>query len=299
MSATSSSIRVDPKVVFTVDVEDWFHILEVPSTPHYDEWEKLPSRVERNFSKLLEILKENDVRATCFFLGWVAQRFPELVKRAVMAGHEVASHGHSHRVAYKMTRAEFANDIQDARKRLEDISGSAVLGYRAPGFSAISEIPWFFDAVRESGYLYDSSVFPAKRVHGGLEIEELGPHRLPESDLVEVPVTVTNFLGKRMCFFGGGYLRLFPLWLIDRKISEVLAEGRPVNVYVHPREIDPGHPRLPMKISRSFRSYTRMHTTEPKLQYLMRKYSSQTMISMIRQQWPDFGNRASLERAAQ
>ena len=298
MAAKSPSNRVGPKVVFTIDVEDWFHILEVPSTPKYDEWERLPSRVERNFSKLLDMLRESNVHATCFFLGWVAQRFPDLVRRAVSEGHEIASHGHSHRVAYKMSREEFLDDIQGARKRLEDISGSPVLGYRAPGFSAISDIPWFFDAVSEAGYVYDSSVFPAKRVHGGLEIDELGPHRLHGSGLIEIPITVAKFFGKRMCFFGGGYLRLFPLWLIDRKIHEVLAEGRPVNIYVHPREIDPGHPRLPMSASRTFRSYTRLHTTEPKLRHLLLEYSSETMISMIQKQWPDIG-RVAVERAAQ
>jgi len=297
LQSPALSRSTSQKVVFTIDVEDWFHILEVSGTPSLDTWNSLPSRVEQNFSRLLEILKAHGVQATCFFLGWVAERFPHLVRRAVEEGHEIASHGYSHRVVYKMERSEFVEELRHARELLEQISGTAVLGYRAPGFSAVRETPWFFESVQEAGYKYDSSVFPAKRVHGSLEIDELGPHKIAGLDLIEIPISIADFLGRRICFFGGGYLRFFPLWLVDRKVREVLGEGRPVIVYVHPREIDPGHTRVAMSASRRFRSYTRLHTMEPKLHHLMSRYSSETMSSMIQRQWPEFGLETAVRSA--
>ena len=268
--------------IFSVDVEDWFHILDDPSVPTIDQWASLPSRVEKNFSKLLEIFSEKDVQVTCFFLGWVAERFPHLVKEAADRGHEVASHGYGHRLVYEQSRGEFYQDVRRARLLLEDISGVEVVGYRAPGFSTTGDTPWFFEALAEAGYQYDSSVFPAQRGHGGMPHGRRDPHRVGEGDsLLEVPITVVDLLGWPMCFFGGGYLRLFPYWLIRRMAHQVLAEGRPVVFYIHPREIDPAHPRLPMSRKRRFKSYVNLEIMESKVRRILRDFPLTTFKNVI------------------
>jgi polysaccharide deacetylase family protein (PEP-CTERM system associated) len=269
--------------IFSVDVEDWFHLLDDPNVPTIDQWATLPSHVEKNFSKLLDIFGHENVHVTCFFLGWVAERFPHLVKEAAERGHEIASHGYGHRLVYEQSRTEFYEDVRRARLLLEDISGVEVVGYRAPGFSTTDETPWFFDALADAGYHYDSSVFPAERSHGGMPQGRREPHRVGENGaLLEVPITVADLLGKPMCFFGGGYLRLFPYWLIRRMALQVLSEGRPVVFYIHPREIDPGHPRLPMNPKRRFKSYVNLETTEGKLRRILQDFPVTAFSNVLR-----------------
>jgi polysaccharide deacetylase family protein (PEP-CTERM system associated) len=264
--------------ILTVDVEDWFHILDIASAPPIETWDTLPSRVERNFRRLLDLFDEYQARASCFFLGWVGERFPQLVREAAQRGHEIASHGYAHKLVYQMTRAEFYADALRARKILEDAAGVPVVGYRSPGFSATEQTGWFAEAVAEAGYRYDSSFFPAARAHGGMPVCRRDPFRIegPGPGLVEFPISVANLFGKPMCFFGGGYLRLFPYPLIRRMARRVLAEGRPVIYYVHPREIDPAHPRLPMSAVRRFKSYVNLHSTEGKLRHILTEFPTVT-----------------------
>lgn len=270
--------------IFSVDVEDWFHILDVPSAPAIGEWSGLPSRVERNFFRLLDIFSEENVHVTCFVLGWIGERFPHLVKEAVARGHEIASHGYGHRLVYEQGRDDFHDDVYHARRLLEDIAGVAVTGYRAPGFSTTDQTPWFFEALAEAGYQYDSSVFPAPRGHGGMRDGRRDPHRIGNGDgegILELPITVVDLMGKPMCFFGGGYLRLFPYWLIRKMARQVLAEDRPVVFYIHPREIDPAHPRLPMSYSRKFKCYVNLETTESKVRRVLRDFPVTTFQNAI------------------
>jgi polysaccharide deacetylase family protein (PEP-CTERM system associated) len=218
---------------------------------------------------------------TCFFLAWVGERFPHLVREAVARGHEVASHGYAHRLVFQQSQDEFYNDVRKARLLLEDAAGAPVIGYRAPGFSTTSDTPWFFEALSEAGYQYDSSVFPAQRGHGGIPGGRRDPYRVENSEILELPITVADFMGRGMCFFGGGYLRVFPYWLISKKVNEVAADGRPVVFYIHPREIDPSHPRLPMKSSRAFKTYVNLETTEPKLRRILRDFPVTTFQQVI------------------
>ncbi len=259
-----------PPCVFSVDVEDWFHILNLPSTPKLAQWDLLPSRVEHNFRHLLEMFQESGIRVTCFFLGWVAQRYPHLVREASALGHEVASHGFAHQLAFQMGQQRFFEDIRTARLVIEDILGSEVLGYRAPGFSVNEQTPWFFDMLEQAGYRYDSSVFPARRRDGGLKGAPSAPYRI--GDLIEFPISVRPLFGAGLCFFGGGYFRLFPAWLIKRMARDVLSAGRPVNFYIHPREIDPDHPRLRMDPFRHLQSYVNLRSTEAKILGLVRDF---------------------------
>jgi polysaccharide deacetylase family protein (PEP-CTERM system associated) len=257
--------------ILSIDVEDWFHILDLDSTPDLARWDDLPSRVERNFLRLLDLLDDKRASATCFFLGWIADRFPHLVREASRRGHEIASHGYSHTLVYRMTPEQFYQDARRSRELLEKIVGRPVAGYRASGFSVTEDTPWFFEKLDEAGYRYSSSVFPAARGHGGLRTDNLAPYAVPcdGASVTEVPITVQSVFGKRVCFFGGGYLRLFPYRVIKEMTHSVLAEGRPVVFYVHPREIDPDQPRLAMGPSRRFKSYVNLRTTEPKLRRLL------------------------------
>jgi polysaccharide deacetylase family protein (PEP-CTERM system associated) len=267
--------RENPPCIFSVDVEDWFHILDLPSTPPLAEWSLLPSRVEKNFLHLLDIISEKNVRVTCFFLGWVGEKFPHLVREAKSRGHEIASHGYSHELVYRMSPGQFLDDASKAKKILEDVSGSPVLGYRSSGFSVTKETPWFFEKLTEAGYHYDSSVFPAPRGHGGMATRQFGPYRVSDDSngLIEFPVTVAGVFGTPICFFGGGYLRLFPYFLVRRMTRRVIQEGRPVVFYVHPREIDPSHPRLSMSLARRFKSYVNLSTTEDKIRRLLSEFT--------------------------
>lgn len=277
------SLPPGARCVLSVDVEDWFHILDVDGPP-LAAWDSLPSRVERSFGRLLELLAGAGARATCFFLGWVAERHPRLVRDALAAGHEIASHGYAHRLAYDLGREAFREDASRARLLLEDLSGTPVRGYRAAGFSVTRETPWFFEELAAAGYRYDSSVFPAAHGHGGLRGASCAPHRVPLAgggELREFPLTVARLGPGRLCLFGGGYLRLFPYRLIRAAANAVLREGRPVIFYVHPREVDPGHPRLPMPLHRRFRSYVNLRSTEGKVARLARDFPLVTFADLL------------------
>jgi len=265
------------KCIFSIDVEDWFHILDLTTAPEMAQWDALPSRVERNFWKLLDVLSETNTRVTCFFLSWIADRFPHLVREAVARGHEIASHGAIHRLVYQMTPHEFFEDAVRSKKTLEDVSGQPVLGYRASGFSVTEDTPWFFGNLIAAGYRYDSSVFPAPRGHGGLRNGQIAPYRLgPAAEFVEFPMSVESVAGRSICFFGGGYLRFFPYPIVKIMTRRVLNQGRPVIFYVHPREIDPEHPRLPMGWKRRFKCYVNLSSTEDKIRKVVSEFEMVT-----------------------
>ena len=268
--------------IFSVDVEDWFHIRDLDAGPGMEEWERLESRVDGNFRRLLDLFDEHGARVTCFFLGWIAERHPDLVKEAARRGHEVASHGYAHQLVYQQTPDEFLADIRRAKGIVEEAAGTAVHGYRSPGFSCTADTPWFFDKLEEAGYLYDSSVFPARRGHGGMEDARLEPHVIDGHRLIEFPITVAPVAGRNICFFGGGYLRLFPYRLVRSMARRVLEDDRPVVFYVHPREIDPAHPRLAMPAVRRFKSYVNLKTTEPKIHGLLKDFTVAPFIDFIR-----------------
>lgn len=269
--------------VFSVDVEDWFHILDLPSTPKVEEWGGLQSDVVKNTRRMYAIFRQRDVRCTLFFLSWVVERYPDLVKEAIDDGHEVASHGHAHELVYTIGEHRFFDDIRKAKEIIERAGGVEVKGYRCPGFSVTVETPWFFDRVREAGYLYDSSVFPGSRGHGGLPDARPVPHVITtkHGDLAEFPISLASTLGKPMYFFGGGYLRFFPYAIIQRKVRQVLKEQRPAVFYLHPREIDPEQPRLPMSAKRNFMTYVGLGTTEPKMHKLFNDFRFTTFAELL------------------
>ena len=226
---------------FTVDVEDWFHILDDPAVPDISDWPSLESRLPQNIERILSILDEHKVKATMFWLGWVAEKYPALIRQCAKEGHEIASHGYGHILTYRVSRQAFREDICRAKKILEDITGTNVMGFRAAGFSTTDDTPWVFDEIRAAGYTYDSSVFPAKRGHGGIVDFKLVPHEISTAygRLIEIPQSMIEIFGKRLSFFGGGYLRIAPRKLIKCGISRLHKLGQPLVIYVHPREVDP------------------------------------------------------------
>lgn len=231
-----------------VDVEDWFHILDIDAAPDLAEWGRLESRVERNVRTILDEFEAAGAKGTFFYIGWVAERFPELIRETQRRGHEIACHGYAHQLVRSQSQAEFAADIRKAKRILEDLTGAPVCGYRAPGFSITAATPWAFDEIAAAGFEYDSSVFPGAHGHGGLRNAPLAPHWLTTAhgNIFEFPSSVVPILGQQIAFFGGGYLRLFPYWLVEAMARLIIGPGRPVIYYLHPREVDPGHPRLPM-----------------------------------------------------
>lgn len=277
--------RFQGNCVLSIDVEDWFHILDVPSAPSLADWDRLPSRVEYNFLRLLDLVGETDTHCTCFFLGWVAERYPRLVRCAAALGHEIASHGWSHRLAYSMSPREFYEDATRSKDILEQISGQRIHGYRSAGFSLSSGCSWIFDELLRAGYAYDTSLFPARRAHGGWRNGHYAPYMVhrPGGSLVEFPASTRAVFGQPLCFFGGGYLRLFPMALINKMGADVLRQGRPVIFYVHPREIDPAQPRLPMNSWRRFKSYVNLHSTAGKLRKLLTRFEFTTFGELMSQ----------------
>jgi polysaccharide deacetylase family protein (PEP-CTERM system associated) len=263
-----------PLSIFSIDVEDWFNLSGTGLEPPPAQWDRLESRVERNFRGLLELLAAGGGTATCFFIGYFARRFPHLVREAIAAGHEIASHSYYHRLVYEMSPAEFQEDALASRKLLEDIAGAAVRGFRAPAFSVTERTPWFFDKLAEAGYQYDSSVFPARHQTGGLATGRLEPHRVESSAgaIAEFPITVVQALGRPMCFCGGGYLRLFPYRLIRSMGRRALNENRPIVFYIHPREIDPDQPRMPLSRKRRFACYVNLRSTQGKIERILRDF---------------------------
>lgn len=252
---------------FTIDVEEYYHICGTKSAPPLSEWDKLPVTVEKNLLKLLDVFNNYNVKTTCFFLGYIAKKHPHLVKETLRQGHEIASHGMYHDVVYNMTEQQFGNDIADAKHLLEDITGKEIIGYRSPSFSATGKTPWFFEALIKAGYKYDSSVFPANRSDGGMKSDMSKPAFINTANgkIFEFPISTTPILGKNFCFFGGGYLRLFPVNVILNRAAKLKENDIPVLYYIHPREIDPHHPRLKMSIIKNFKTYVNLNSVQTKL----------------------------------
>lgn len=265
----------------TFDVEDWFHILDIGIES--EQWGTMESRVERNTLKLLSILDLYKVKCTFFVLGWIADRFPKLVKKIDSLGHEIASHGYWHKLAYEQTPDEFRSDIRKSKRLLEDIIGKKIYGYRVPGFSITEENLWAFDIIGEEGYLYDSSVFPAPRGHGGLKNAPTQTYKL-SSGIWEFPISTIRLFRFNIAYSGGGYLRFFPYRMIKWALKRNNKKNIPAIVYLHPRDIDPNQPRLKMPINRYFKSYINLRSTEKKINFLLKDFKFTKMINLVNQE---------------
>lgn len=259
----------------SVDVEDWFQVGAFENVIDKGDWGSLTDRVERNCDLILQMFADAEVKATFFTLGWVAKRHPELMRRIVAEGHELASHGWDHARVFRMRRDEFARDLEMSRKAIEDAAGIAIKGYRAPSFSIDQRTPWAYMILAEQGFTYSSSVAPITHDHyGWREAPRFAFRPLPWSDLIEIPVTTAIFAGRRLAAGGGGFFRVLPYAFSRWAIRQVnRREGRPAVFYFHPWEVDPDQPRVsraPMK-SR-LRHYTNLEAMSGKLRQLIGEF---------------------------
>ena len=258
----------------SVDIEDWFQVGAFERIVRREDWDTLQPRVERNSEAVLALFARHGVYATFFTLGWVAERYPDLIRRIAAAGHEVASHGWDHVRVFTMTPGQFRADIGRTRALLEDLTGRRVAGYRAPSFSIDSRTPWAHEILAEEGYAYSSSVAPISHDHYGWPGAPRFAFRpVKESALVELPVTSAKFGGKLLAAGGGGFFRLLPYRFSRWAIRQVNREGRPAIFYFHPWEIDPSQPRLVNAPLRSkLRHYSRLGAMEAKLDRVIREF---------------------------
>ena len=259
----------------SVDVEDWFQVGAFEGVIARDSWESLPRRVEANTDRVLALFDEARVKATFFTLGWVAKRHPALVRRIAEAGHEVASHGWDHKRVFAMTEAEFRADIVHARTAIEDAAGQRVVGYRAPSFSIDPRTPWAHRVLAEEGYAYSSSVAPLAHDHYGWpEAPRFAWRPVAGADLIELPVTTVDVVGKRLAAGGGGFFRLLPYRFSSWAVRRVNAsERRPAIFYFHPWEIDADQPRVAAAPLKSrLRHYTNLSIMQHKLLKLLREH---------------------------
>ncbi|VAV92124.1 FIG004655: Polysaccharide deacetylase [hydrothermal vent metagenome] len=259
----------------SVDIEDWFQVGAFETVIDRADWDGLEFRVERNTDAVLQLFADAGLRATFFTLGWVAERCPKLLERIAAAGHEVASHGYDHARVYNMTAEQFRADIDRARKILEDASGQAVTGYRAPSFSIDQRTPWAHPILAEQGYKYSSSVAPIRHDHyGWADSPRFAWKPVPGSDLIELPVTTVKAAGRTLAAGGGGFFRLLPYSLYDWAIGKIHADdGRGAIFYFHPWEIDPDQPRVknaPLKSK--LRHYSRLSAMQAKLERVCMEY---------------------------
>jgi polysaccharide deacetylase family protein (PEP-CTERM system associated) len=254
----------------TVDVEDYFQVSALAPHIGRHRWDTIECRIERNIDRLLAMFDAGGARATFFTLGWIAQRYPALVRRLVDNGHELASHGDSHLRASEQSRGDFRGDVERARKMLEDIGGVAVRGYRAPSFSIGRSNLWAFDCLAEAGYSYSSSVYPVRHDHYGMPDAPRFAYRT-HNGLLELPITTTRMFARNLPAGGGGFFRLLPYrasrWAIAR-VNRV--DRQPAIFYCHPWEIDPGQPRIGgISAKTRFRHYLNLHRTESRLNRLL------------------------------
>ncbi len=252
-----------PKNVVSVDVEDYFHAEAFSGVMDSSRWERQTSRVEVNTRRLLELLATLNVHATFFVLGWVADRFPGLVRDIAAGGHELGCHSYWHRLIYKLQPAEFREDTRRAKDVIEQISGQSINVYRAPTYSVVDRSLWALEILAELGFSYDSSIYPIHHDRYGMPDAPRAPFRFqtPSGPMTEFPLTTFRLAGHNMPVGGGGYLRLLPRMYTRLGLKRVQAEGLPIVIYIHPWEVDPEQPRLPGGLSTRLRHYTNLSRT--------------------------------------
>lgn len=269
----------------TVDVEDYFQVEAFFSHIKRDDWDTIECRVEANMDRILELFAKHGVKATFFTLGWIAQRYPRLVKDIVANGHELASHGLEHIRADQQSRAQFASDVRTAKHLLEDLSGAAVKGYRATSFSVTRHNLWALNVLEETGYRYSSSTHPIKHdLYGIPEQPRFAFYPFSNSDFVEIPVTTMRLFGRNWPAGGGGYFRLLPYPLFKQNLNLVRSRDRkPLTFYFHPWEIDAEQPKVSGTSYKSrFRHYLNLDRTYDRLQRLLRDFSWSSIASVYR-----------------
>lgn len=263
--------------ILTFDIEDWFHILDHEETKSSESWDRFPSRVEKNVHTILDLLDENNQKATFFILGWIAEKFPHLIKEIADRDHHIGCHSYTHQLVYKQSHKEFKEDLKNAKEIIESIICRNIDSYRAPGFSINSKSLWAFDILLELGFRIDSSIFPANRAHGGISSFPYAEPVLGNigSELIKIfPMNSKKILGRSFIYSGGGYFRLFPSFLIQGWFKN----DAYVMTYFHPRDFDPNQPIIPgLNYLRYFKSYVGIKGALFKLENLLKNNHFMTL----------------------
>ena len=271
--------------VLSFDVEEHFQVSAFWSHARREQWDRLESRVEQNTLRLMELLAYFETKATFFVLGWVAERYPGLVKALAKQGHEIASHGYGHQLVTNQTASEFRDDVRRSKRILEDLTGSRVLGYRAPSFSITARTLWALPILAEEEYLYDSSIFPVRHDCYGMPSADPWCHvqKTEAGTLWEVPPSTLKVGPLRIPVAGGGYFRLYPYRLLRRFLRSVASQGHPLIMYLHPWELDPEQPRMDGSTLSRFRHYLNLHKTEARLRQLLADFRFTTIRNAVKE----------------
>lgn len=255
--------------VFSIDLEDWFCVQNLSGIIARDQWEKCEQRVEASTLRILDLLSRRKVEGTFFVLGWVAERYPDLIREVERRGHEIATHGYSHKLITHMSPDEFRADLERSLDVLSRLSSQPVIGFRAPSFSVTKKTWWALDIMQACGIRYDSSVFPIGfHPDYGVPDAPLRAHEVA-SKLLEIPMSCAEVGGRKVPCSGGGYFRLFPYQVTRMLMKKCNEQGRPVIFYLHPWEVDPGQPRVAMPAVKRFRHYNNLRRTMPRLEQML------------------------------
>lgn len=272
----------------SVDVEDYFHAEAIAGEVGRHNWDSMESRVVRNTHRVLDILNGHNVIATFFVLGWVASRFPQLIREIRSAGHEVGCHSYWHRLIYQLTPEEFREDTRQAKETVEDAAGVGIIGYRAPSFSITKRSLWALEILAELGFRYDSSIFPIRHDFYGIPDYARFPcHHRDENnwEIVEYPISTWRAFGVNFPFGGGGYLRILPAFYTHYAFHQINTRDRqPVIVYFHPWEIDPDQPRVKVRLRSRLRHYTNLGMMEGRIAELLRHYEFVPLCDLMKQE---------------
>lgn len=260
---------------FSVDVEDYFQVSGFADQVRPEQWESYESRVTANTRRVLDLLERHGIHGTFFVLGWVAERFPQLVRDIHKAGHELGCHSHWHRLIYTMTPDDFRNDLRRSCRAISQVTGEEVTAYRAPSFSITAQSLWALEVLAEEGIRFDSSIFPIRHDRYGIPHAERFPHRLgtARGELCEFPPSARRWGRLNLPVGGGGYFRLYPGWLTVHWLEQInRRDGEPFMFYIHPWELDPDQPRLPGRMLSRWRHYVNLRTVVGKLETLFRRF---------------------------
>lgn len=269
------------KCAFSVDFEDWYQGFEIIPT---ESWENYPARIERNCVKILELLKAHSIKATFFVLGYLAERYPHLIRAIYDDGHEIGSHGYSHTQIFRLSPEKFDDEIKRTNEAIVKITGKNPIGFRAPIFSIIEESLWAIDVLAENGFLYDSSIYPTLNYRYGIVKAERFVHEINTergNKIVEIPVSTAKFANLNIPVGGGAYFRIWPYFVTRWGFRQVVRDGQPGVFYIHPWEIDTEQPRIKLPKRLSLTHYTNLRSTEKRLTRLFNDFSFSSMADVF------------------
>jgi polysaccharide deacetylase family protein (PEP-CTERM system associated) len=272
------------KNVLTIDVEDYFHVAALAKEINVGDWDSITCRVEKNTQKLLDIFDLHNTKSTFFVLGWVANKFPLLIKEIKNRGHEVASHGYSHQLIYNQSCKIFKDETFYSKYLLEDITGKPIRGYRAASYSITKKSLWALDILVEAGFKYDSSIYPVHHDLYGIHGSPAEPHIIQTPSggkIVEYPLTTYKIMSYTLPVAGGGYFRLYPYWLSRYFYNNINKRSKSFAFYMHPWEIDPSQPRVKTSLFSRFRHYNNLDKCESRLTQLLKDFNFGTMDEKI------------------